>query len=143
MKRSAAALAAIGLAVMLAVPAQASTPQADSAAPSAKNDTLIVRDLPARVRLVPGERVRLILTTNATTGYQWIATGGRPQVRVSRGVYAAPENTNGMVGVAGTTTWTITARSKGRTQVTVVTRPPGAQNTMTDETVGVLTITVM
>lgn len=141
MKRALSALAAIGLAVTLVTPmAQAATPQSN---PSANDGTLIVRDLPARVRLVPGERVRLILDTNVTTGYSWLAMGGRPQVRVSKGVYTAPTNTNGMVGVSGTTTWTITARQKGRTQVTVVTRPPGAQNTMTDETVGVLTITVM
>jgi len=129
--------------MVLAAPAQASAPQADAAAPQATNDTLVVRDLPSRVRLVPGERVRLVLSTNVTTGYSWIATGGRPQVRVSQGVYTPPDTSNGIVGVAGTTTWTITARTKGRTQVTVVTRPPGAQNTMTDETVGVLTITVM
>lgn len=122
------------------------------AAPSltaAESKTLIVRDLPAQVRLVPGERVRLILSTNRTTGYSWIAQGGccnsqnQPIVRVSRGVYTAPDSTNGMVGVAGTTTWTIRALRPGSTDVTIVTRPPGAQNTMSDETVGTLSIIVM
>lgn len=136
MRRTFALLAAMGAAIMLLAPAV-------PASAAQKDDTLIVRDLPARVRLVPGEKVKLILSTNVTTGYSWIATGGRPQVRVSRGVYTAPDATNGMVGVSGTTTWTITARTKGQTQVTIVTRPPGAQNTMSDETVGVLTITVM
>ena len=135
MRRGLAALVAIGMAFLLATPA--------ASAAQKKDDTLVVRDLPSRVRLVPGEKVKLVLTTNVTTGYQWIATGGKPEVKVSKGVYAAPDNTSGMVGVAGTTTWTITAVAKGKTTVTVVTRPPGAQNTMTDETVGVLTITVM
>ncbi|MBU6244803.1 MAG: protease inhibitor I42 family protein [Actinomycetales bacterium] len=137
MRRGLAAVAAIGMAFLLAAPV------APAAAAQKKDDTLIVRDLPARVRLVPGEKVKLVLTTNVTTGYQWIATGGKPEVKVSKGVYAAPANPSEMVGVAGTTTWTITAVAKGKTTVTVVTRPPGAQNTMTDETVGVLTITVM
>jgi predicted secreted protein len=116
----------------------------------AKSDgTLIVRDLPASVRLVPGEKVKIILSTNRTTGYSWSANGGcctasgAAIAKVSKGVYAAPDNTNGMVGVAGQTTWTVTALRTGKTTVTVVTSPPGAQNTMNDETVGVLKITVM
>lgn len=143
MRKRIAAVAAIGMALLLAVPATAA-----SAAP-AKDDTLIVRDLPSRVRLVPGEQVKLVLTTNVTTGYQWLAQGGccakgnKPIVKVSDGVYLAPDATTNMVGVAGTTTWTITALRKGKTQVTIVTRPPGATNTMQDETVGVLSITVM
>jgi predicted secreted protein len=106
--------------------------------------TLVVRDLPAQVRLVPGESVQLILSTNRTTGYTWLAQGqNRNIVRVSKGVYTAPAATNGMVGVAGTTTWTIRALRTGSTSVTIVTRPPGAQNTMSDETVGTLSIIVM
>jgi len=116
---------------------------------AAESKTLVVRDLPAQVRLVPGERVKLILSTNRTTGYTWLAQGGccdsknQPIVKVSKGVYTAPAATNGMVGVAGTTTWTIKALRTGSTDVTIVTRPPGAQNTMSDETVGTLSIIVM
>ena len=117
---------------------------------SAKSDgTLIVRDLPASVRLVPGEKVKIILPTNKTTGYSWTANGGcctssgATIAKVSKGVYAAPDNANGMVGVPGQTTWTVTAQRTGKTAITVVTSPPGAQNTMNDETVGVLQITVM
>ena len=138
-----AAVAAIGMALLLAVPATAA-----SAAP-AKDDTLIVRDLPSKVRLVPGEKVLITLNTNVTTGYSWIAQGGcctktnKAVVTVSDGVYTAPDTSTNMVGAAGTTTWTITAVRKGKTQVTIVTRPPGATNTMQDETVGVLSIIVM
>ncbi|CAB4948938.1 MAG: hypothetical protein F2840_07090 [Actinobacteria bacterium] len=120
-----------------------------SAAHAKTDDTLIVRDLPASVRLVPGEKVKIILSTNRTTGYSWSANGGcctasgAAIAKVSKGVYAAPDNTNGMVGVPGQTTWTVTALRTGKTTVTVVTSPPGAQNTMNDETVGVLKITVM
>jgi len=138
-------VAAVISVVLVSVAAMTAAP----AASAAEAQTLIVRDLPAQVRLVPGERVRLILSTNRTTGYTWVAQGGccdsqnRDIVRVSRGVYTAPDSSNGMVGVAGTTTWTIRALRPGRTTVTVVTRPPGAQNTMSDEEVGTLSIIVM
>lgn len=121
-----------------------------SAASEVKKDTtLIVRDLPAQVRLVPGEKVRIILQTNLTTGYTWKADGGcctasgAKIARVSEGRYKAPTNTGGMVGVAGTTTWVVTALRPGRTDIQVITSPPGAQNTMDDETVGTLKLIVM
>ena len=119
---------------------------AASAAP--KGPTLIVRDLPAQVRLAPGESVQIILSTNVTTGYSWHAEGGccakgtdRAVARVSKGRYTAPE-AMGMVGVPGTTTWTVTALRAGKTAITIVTRPPGADNTMQDEEVGTLTVIV-
>ena len=134
-------------ALMLAIGLAAAAPA--GAAPAAKKPVLTVRDLPAQVRLVPGESVRLILQTNVTTGYTWKAEGGcctkddKQIARVSRGVYRAPADTGGMVGVPGTTTWVITAVRPGTTQVEVVTSPPGAQNTMNDETVGTMTVIVM
>jgi len=147
-KRVAATLSSLvliaGLAAVSAGPAQSVQPRADS------DVTLVVQELPAQVRLIPGEAIELTLQTNRTTGYTWIATGGgrsiennRRVARISRGVYTAPQNTGGMVGVPGTTTWTITAKRVGVTDVTIVTRPPGAQNTMTDEEVGVLRLIVM
>jgi predicted secreted protein len=48
-----------------------------------------------------------------------------------------------MVGVPGATTWTVTALRPGTTTVTIVTRPPGVQNTMQDEEVGTLRLIVM
>ena len=45
-----------------------------SAAPSKKNVTLTVTVLPGQVRLMPGESVKVRLTTNLTTGYS-----GRPR----------------------------------------------------------------
>jgi predicted secreted protein len=121
-----------------------------SAADTAKKDTtLIVRDLPAQVRLVPGEKVKIILQTNITTGYTWTAEGGcctasgAKVARVSDGVYKPPANTNGMVGVPGTTTWVVTALRPGKTTIQIITSPPGAQNTMNDETVGTLKLIVM
>lgn len=120
-----------------------------AAAPAAKKPVLTVRDLPAQVRLVPGESVRLVLETNVTTGYSWKAEGGcctkddKPIARVSKGIYKAPANTGGMVGVPGTTSWVITAVRPGTTQVQVITSPPGAENTMNDETIGTMTVIVM
>ena len=117
---------------------------------SAKADaTLIVRDLPSTVRLIPGERVKITLSTNLTTGYSWTANGGcctksgAAIAKVSKGVYAAPVNNDGMVGMPGQTTWTVTALQPGTTAITIVTSPPGAQNTMNDETVGTLKLIVM
>lgn len=120
-----------------------------AAAPAATGPTLVVRDLPAQVRLVPGERVKIVLSTNRTTGYTWKAEGGcctkddKNVARVSKGVYRAPDNTNGMVGVPGTTTWTVVALRPGKTDIQIITSPPGADNTMNDETVGTLTVIVM
>lgn len=115
---------------------------------ASRDGTLVVRDLPAQVRLVPGQRVRITLPTNVTTGYSWFADGGccttnnKAVAKVSKGKYRPPKNPEGMVGVAGETTWTITALRPGRTTVNIITRPPGVDNTMQDETVGTLRITV-
>ena len=143
--------AAMSSLVLVAGVAAVSTGPAQAVEPRSNSDvTLVVQELPAQVRLIPGEAIELTLQTNRTTGYSWIAQGGgrsiennRRVARVSRGVYTAPQNTGGMVGVPGTTTWTITAKRVGVTDVTIVTRPPGAQNTMTDEEVGTLRLIVM
>lgn len=122
---------------------------ASAASPAKKDTTLIVRDLDAQVRLVPGEKVKIILQTNLTTGYTWKAEGGcctasgAKVAKVSDGTYKPPANTNGMVGVPGTTTWVVTALRPGKTSIEIVTSPPGAENTMTDETVGTLKLIVM
>jgi predicted secreted protein len=135
--------------VLLGGMAAAGAGSSSAAAPAKKGTTLIVRDLPAQARLIPGERLKIILPTNVTTGYSWKADGGcctasgAPVARVSNGVYKAPANTNGMVGVPGQTTWTVTALRPGKTTITIVTSPPGSDNTMNDETVGTLTLIVM
>ena len=143
--------AAMSSLVLVAGVAAVSTGPAQAVEPRSNSDvTLVVQELPAQVRLIPGEAIELTLQTNRTTGYTWIAQGGgrsiennRRVARISRGVPTAPQNTGGMVGVPGTTTWTITAKRVGVTDVTIVTRPPGAQNTMTDEEVGTLRLIVM
>lgn len=149
MIRTRRAAAVLSTAVLLVGLAAAGASPASAAAPAAKKITLTVTELPAQVRLIPGEAIRITLTTNRTTGYSWIAEGGcctsndKPIATISKGVYKAPATTDGMVGVPGTTTWTVTAKRVGTTQVEIVTRPPGAQNTMQDETVGTLTLIVM
>jgi len=112
-----------------------------SPASAAKNDTtVVVTQLPAQVRLIPGESIALSLSTNATTGYTWDTkvTGKTTSVKVKQGVYAAPAAT-GMVGVPGTTLWRITAKSVGKAVVTVVTTSPGGAKS----NVGKLTVIVM
>ncbi len=105
-----------------------------------KDITVVVTQLPAQVRLIPGESISLSLSTNVTTGYTWDTkvSGDKKSVKVSQGVYAAPAAT-GMVGVPGTTLWKITAKSVGTTVVTVVTTSPGGKSSNE----GKLTVIVM
>lgn len=101
--------------------------------------TLIVTELPAQVRLIPGEKIELTLATNRTTGYTWTASksGKKKAIKVSKGMYTAP-NTD-LVGAPGETTWTITARKRGTTTVTISATPPGGGDPETSE----LTVIVM
>lgn len=147
--RTLALLAAGAAVVVTALAPVATAAPAPQSAPTAKKyPTLVVRDLPTQVRLVPGERVRIIQSTNLTTGYSFFADGGcctaddKPVARVSKGVYTAPQGT-GLVGAPGTTTWIVTAVRPGTTEIEIITRPPGVENTMQDETVGTLRVIVM
>lgn len=108
---------------------------------SADDPTVVVTQLPAQVRLIPGETVLLSLSTNRTTGYSWSTRvrGDRSAVSVSKGAYQAPASANGMVGAAGTTVWSITAEKAGTAKVTVVTTSPGGERGSD----GVLTVIVM
>lgn len=114
------------------------------AAPSnaANKPTLVVTELPAQVRLIPGESIVLSLTTNRTTGYSWSTkvSGDKKAIKVGEGIYQAPASPDGMVGVPGTTLWTITAKSVGTAKVKVLATPPGGGDPSSD---GVLTIIVM
>lgn len=105
-----------------------------------KDITLVVTELPAQVRLIPGESIALSLSTNATTGYTWgtKVSGNKKSVKVFQGVYAAPAET-GMVGVPGRTVWHITAQKAGKAVVTVTTTAPGGGTS----NVGKLTVIVM
>ena len=122
-----ALVAASGLAVS---PAHAATP-------SKKDVTLTITVLPAQVRLLDGEAVKLRLSTNRTTGYSWSTkvSGANGAVSVSKGKYAAPSTD--LMAAPGTTTWTITAKGHGVAKVTVLTTPPGGG---TAQTVGVVTV---
>jgi len=135
MRKSLKAIIAVTSAVFMA------TGLLSSPANAANKDlTLVVTQLPAQVRLIPGESIALSLSTNATTGYTWDTkvSGDTKSVKVYQGIYAAPAAT-GMVGVPGTTVWQITAKSVGKAVVTVVTTAPGG----TKSNVGKLTVIVM
>lgn len=113
------------------------------AGPAANADdhvTLVVTELPAQVRLIPGEAIELTLSTNRTTGYTWSAKkrGDKQAIKVGKGKYTAPENT-GMVGVPGETTWKITAEEPGTAVVRILATPPGGG----DPEVSKLTVIVM
>lgn len=125
----------------LVVAIAAALPLAAMVPASADNHTLVVTELPAQVRLIPGETIQLSLSTNRTTGYTWSTQvrGDKKAVSVSKGAYQAPASTNGMVGVPGTTVWSITADAVGTARVKVVTTSPGGDKGSD----GVLTIIVM
>lgn len=101
--------------------------------------TLVVTELPAQVRLIPGETIELKLSTNRTTGFTWSAkkSGKKKAIKVSKGMYTAPDTD--LVGAPGETTWTITARKRGTTTVTINATPPGGGDPETSE----LTVIVM
>lgn len=109
---------------------------------AAKKATLVVTELPAQVRLIPGESIVLSLTTNRTTGYSWSTkvSGEKSAIKVGEGIYQAPASPDGMVGVPGTTAWSITAKAVGTAKVKVLATPPGGGDPASD---GVLTIIVM
>ena len=128
--RTFATVAATAVLASLALPAMAATP----------DPTLVVTSLPAQVRLIPGERIDLALSTNRTTGYSWSAkvTGDKSAVKVGAGVFVAPPD-NGMVGVPGTTTWSVKAVKAGRAVVNIIATPPGGGTGTTEK----LTVIVM
>ena len=116
------AVAAIG-ALAVAAPSAASA--------KTKDTGLVVTQLPASVRITTGESFKPTLTTNVTTGYSWKASVPKKStVTVSKGVYTAP--TSGLMGAAGTTTWTISGKSTGKTVVTIVATAPDGTNSTTD-----------
>ena len=140
------ALGLLAVSAVLLGGAALAAPASQAAQPAKKYPALIVTQDSTQVRLVAGERVKIQLSTNRTTGYTWMADGGcctssdQNIARISKGVYKAP--VTDLVGAPGTTTWTITALRPGTTHITVVTRPPGVQNTMQDEEVAVLHLIV-
>lgn len=109
---------------------------------AAKKPTLVVTELPAQVRLIPGESIVLSLSTNRTTGYTWTTkvSGDKKAIKVGEGTYQAPASADGMVGVPGTTLWSITATAVGTAKVKVLASPPGGGDPTSD---GTLTIIVM
>jgi len=128
----AALIAVAGTALVGVAPAQASSVTKPVV-------TLTVTELPAQVRLVPGEAVNVRLSTNVTTGYTWSTkmVGKKGTVAVSTGAYAAPSTD--LMGAPGTTTWRVTARAKGPAVVRFLTSPPGED---THQNVGSLTVIV-
>ena len=128
----AALIAVAGTALVGGAPAQASSVTKPVV-------TLTVTELPAQVRLVPGEAVNVRLSTNVTTGYTWSTkmVGKKGTVAVSTGAYAAPSTD--LMGAPGTTTWRVTARAKGTAVVRFLTSPPGED---THQNVGSLTVIV-
>lgn len=131
-------LLAVGAALTIAVTALAVSAPAQ-AAPAKPKVTATITELPAQIRLIPGESVSVRLSTNLTTGYTWSTkvVGKKASVSVGKGVYVAPSTD--MVGAPGTTTWLVTAQKKGTAVVKFLTSPPGEDTTKVE---GSLTVIV-
>jgi len=160
MKRTFAVVSlALVMASWLVAPASATDPAQLSSQPSTRSSTQPaicgmqpqycpnVTELPAKVTLLVGTQATLTLETNVTTGTQWVIVqtpccnaAGKPFAKVSKGRYTPPAKS--MPGAPGTTTWKITGLRPGKGSVIVATRPAGVQNTMQDEEVGELKVTV-
>lgn len=144
---SSGTLGVLAASAVLLAGAAVATSTAQAAQPVKNYPPLIVTQDSTQVRLTPGERVRIQLSTNRTTGYTWIAEGGccatgnADIATISKGAYKAPSTD--LVGAPGATTWTVTAVRPGTTDITIVTRPPGVKNTMQDEQVALVHLIVM
>ena len=128
---------ALGAALVMAVTGLLAIGPAAAAAPAKKDITLTLTTLPAQVRLLAGESIKVTLSTNVTTGYSWSTkvTFAKSAVTVSKGAYTAPSTD--LVGAPGTTTWIITAKKTGVAVVKFLTTPPGGGATTS---VGAVTI---
>ena len=130
---------AVAGALLMATTAILAVTPAQAATPTKNHVTLTVTELPGQVRLIPGEAVKVRLSTNVTTGYSWSTkvVGDKAAVSVSKGVYQAPAGT--LVGAPGTSTWTVTAKSAGKAVVQFLATPPGGGTAQVD---GRLTVIV-
>jgi predicted secreted protein len=82
---------------------------------AARQVTVTAADSGSRLMLHPGDRVRVVLDANATTGYRWVV-GKRPAravARVSSSAYRAPSE--GLPGAGGTQVFVLRATGPGRT----------------------------
>lgn len=132
--RITALAAAFGLALsalLMTAPAQAKP----------VDNTVTLTILPAQLRLMPGESATIQLSTNYTTGYSWTyrVTGKKKSVSVLQREPAAPAD-NALIGAPTTTDWVVTAKRKGTATVTILTSPPGSDET---SIVGTLKVIVM
>jgi predicted secreted protein len=130
---------ALVLGMTLAASAVVAATPAQAAFAAKKNVTLTVTELPAQVRLVPGESVNVRLSTNVTTAYAWSTkvVGKKEAVTVAEGLYTAPGT--GLMGTPGSTTWTVAAKAKGTAVIRFLKTPPGGGTKQSD---GSLTVIV-
>ena len=108
---SAIGVAAVCLALLLSActsPTPISLGQGDSGHPT---------------KLAVGQQLTVQLPSNATTGYSWAIAGMGGLKQVGKAVYDAP-NKPGVVGAAGTETFTFAASSRGAGQLTLEYRRP-------------------
>lgn len=105
------------------------------------DNTVTLTILPAQLRLTPGESATIRLSTNYTTGYSWSdkVTGKKRSISVLQ-KEPAPAADDGLIGAPTTTDWVVTAKRKGTATVTILTSPPGSDET---SIVGTLKVIVM
>ncbi|HEU4657857.1 MAG TPA: protease inhibitor I42 family protein [Capillimicrobium sp.] len=116
----------------LAVAAVATGVAASPAA--ARTVTVTDQDSGDQVTVRPGDRIRIELDANPSTGYHWEITR-TPKRRVARVVsstYVADPVDPGVVGSGGTQVTVLKARHRGRTMLGMQYQPPGSGGSGSD-----------
>jgi inhibitor of cysteine peptidase len=112
-------LALLALLLTLAGCADIKRPPRTTSVQVSYDDLLTKKHINQNVTLAVGDSLRIILASNASTGYQWSAQAqiSDPAVVVQRDhLYAAPPGV-GPPGSSGTETWTFQALKAGTTTV--------------------------
>jgi predicted secreted protein len=116
----------------LLLPLAAAAALAVGAAPAAaKTVTVTAADSGDLVTLRPGDRIRIELDANATTGYRWLVTKrpDRKVVRIASSAYVPDQPPSGeiVVGAGGTQVYVLRAGRRGRTRLGLSYRQVGSE----------------
>jgi predicted secreted protein len=82
---------------------------------------LVFQDEATPIAVVPGQEFAIRLESNSTTGYEWTMTEAPNaelvEVLEGEGMTEESQNTSGLVGVPGSTTFVFLAKASGSTPV--------------------------
>ena len=117
-----------GRTLIAAAAATAAAALALAAPAAAKQVTVTAADSGSRVELRPGDRVRVALSANPTTGYSWkfVARPARSIAELIRSTYREPDQS--MPGAGGKQVYVFRARGNGTTGLETVYRQVGSND---------------